>query len=417
MYITYEIFIFAFILLSIFFSSCETAVISANLIRLQSLAAHGNVRAIRAVSIINEIENTIGMTLIGNNIVNISSSAFIIFIAAKHMVLTDSRVLVITIVETVFFLLFCEILPKVIARDRADAMLMFYSYPVKVLLKVLLPFTLVSTALTSRVKKFLGVTGTGNSFIKSRDEIETLFSLGKSEGIIRKKHQEYVDEILSLHKITVREIMTPTIDMVAIERNESVKQLVKLVGATRFSRIPVYEDRVDNVIGYVYYRDLLDGKPPRRIDEIIRRPFFVPSTKKIDELFMEMQEKDVRMLFVVNEYGGVEGLVTTEDIVEEVVGEIQTRDHPRADLIRELQRRKYLVSGEIDIEYFQYKLGFHAEKKGFETLAGFVTWHLGRIPVPGETFKIGDFRFQVHEATEKSVESVIVTVPAGRKVS
>ncbi|MBP7584221.1 MAG: HlyC/CorC family transporter [Spirochaetes bacterium] len=417
MYVTYEIFIFAFILLSFFFSSCETAVLSANLIRLRSLADQGNVRARRAVDIIRDVENTVGMILIGNNTVNIASSAFIIFIAAKHMVLTDTRVFIITAVETVFFLVFCEIFPKVIARNRADAMLMAYSLPIRALMKLLLPLTAVSSTLSGLLKKLLDITGTGSPFIKSRDEIETLFSLGKSEGIIRKKHQQYVDEILNLHKITVKEIMTPTIDMVAIERGASVKQLVALVGETRFSRIPVYEDRVDNVVGYVYYRDLLDRKNVRRMDDIMRRAYFVPSTKKIDGLFAEMQENDARILFAVNEYGGVEGLVTTEDIVEELVGEIQTRDHPRAELIKKLQNRKYLVSGEIDIEYFQYKFGFHANKQGFETLAGFVTWHLGRIPAAGETFGIDDFRFQVNEATEKSVESVTVTVPAGRKVN
>jgi putative hemolysin len=275
----------------------------------------------------------------------------------------------------------------------------------------------VSTALTGLFKKAFSVKGSGNTFVKSRDEIETLFSLGNKDGVIRKKHQEYVDEILSLHKITVREIMTPTIDMVAIERSESVKQLVLLVGKTRFSRIPVYDERVDKVTGYVNYRDVIERKGIRRIDDILRKPYFVPSTKRIDELFVEMQELGVRMLFVVNEYGGVEGLVTTEDIVEELVGEIQTRDHPRTDLIKELQNRKYLVSGEIDIEYFQYKFGLHIEKKGFETLAGFVTQHLGKIPAPGESFRAGDFRIQVHEATEKSVESVLVTIPAGRKLN
>jgi len=417
MYYLYEIFIFVFIILSFFFSSMETAVISANLIRLRSLADQGNPRAKRAVAIINDMENTIGMALIGNNIVNIASASFVTFIAAKYLVLTDSRLLIITAVQTVLFLVACEILPKVIARNHADEMVLSYSWAIRFMHKALYPLTVLSLVVTSRMKRVLGVGEGGNSFVRSRDEIEMLFSLGKSEGVIRKKHQEYVDEIMNLHTITVREIMTPTIDMTAIDRGASLKSLVELVGSTRFSRIPVYEGRVDNVVGYVYYRDIIEKKGVKRIDDVLRKPHFVPSTKRIDELFLEMQERGVRILFAVNEFGGVEGLVTTEDIVEEVVGEIQTRDHPRSDLIKPLQNRRFLVMGEIDIEYFQYKFGFHMEKRGFETLAGFITWHLGRIPEKGESFKIEDFRFQIKEATERSVEAVIVTVPAGRKIS
>ncbi len=417
MYYLYETFIFLFILLSFFFSSMETAVISANLIRLRALADQGNAKAKRAVTIIQDMENTIGMALIGNNIVTIASASFVTFIAAKYLVLTDSRILAITAVQTVFFLVACEILPKVIARNYADEMVLSYSRAILVLHKLLYPLTALSLAVTSRLKRFLDIGDRDRSMVKFRDEIEMLFSLGKSEGVIRKKHQEYVDEIMNLHTITVREIMTPTIDMTAIDRGASLKSLVELVGSTRFSRIPVYEGRVDNIVGYVYYRDIIEKKGVTRIDDVLRKPHFVPSTKRIDELFLEMQERRVRILFAVNEFGGVEGLVTTEDIVEEVVGEIQTRDHPRSDLIRPLQNRRFLVMGEIDIEYFQYKFGFHMEKQGFETLAGFITWHLGRIPERGESFRIEGFRFLIKEATERAVEAVVVTVPAGKNIS
>lgn len=415
MYLMYEIGIGIFIVLSFFFSSFETAVMSANPMRLKALAERGSSRAKRALAIINERENSISLSLIGNNIANIASTAFIMFVVAKHLVLTDVTVFVVTAVQTVFFLIALEILPKVIARSRADALLMAYVYPVYLVKTLFFPVTALSSALTSIIKKMFRFNDAGSSFVKSRDEIEMLFSLGKKEGIIRKKHQEYIDEIMDLHSITAHEIMTPIIDVVSIERGDTVRKLVQLIGKTRFSRIPVYEQRVDNIIGYVYYRDLLEKKSVKRVDEVLRKPYFIPSTKKVDELFLEMQEHDVRMLFVVNEFGGVEGLVTTEDIVEEVVGEIQTRDHPHADLIKELQNRNYLVRGDTDIEYFEKKFGIHIEKKGFETLAGFITAHLGRIPQAGEVFKIDDFRFKIQEGNDKAIESVIITVPKGKK--
>ncbi len=416
MYIVYEISIGIFIILSFFFSSFETAIMSANPMRLKALAERGSSRAKRALAIINERENSISLSLIGNNVANIASTAFIMFVVAKHLVLTSITVFVVTALQTVFFLIALEILPKVIARSRADALLMAYVYPVYFIKTLFFPITALSSLLTSIIKKIFRFDATGSSFIKSRDEIEMLFSLGKKEGIIRKKHQEYIDEIMDLHSITAHEIMTPIIDVVSVERGETIRKLVQLIGKTRFSRIPVYEQRVDNIIGYVYYRDLLEKESVHKIDDILRKPYFIPSTKKVDELFFEMQAHDVRMLFVVNEFGGVEGLVTTEDIVEEVVGEIQTRDHPHSDLIMEIQNRNYLVRGDTDIEYFEKKFGLHIEKNGFETLAGFITTHLGRIPHIGEVFKIDEFRFKVQEGNNKAIESVIVTVPKGKKI-
>lgn len=411
----YEIIIGIFIILSFFFSSFETAVMSANPMRLKALADRGSFRARKALAIINERENSISLSLIGNNIANIALTAFIIFVVSKHLILTDVTVFVVTTVQTVSFLVALEILPKVIARSRADALLMAYVYPVYLVKTLFFPITALSSGLTSIIKKIFRFNAAGSSFIKSRDEIEMLFSLGKKEGIIRKKHQEYIDEIMDLHSITAHEIMTPIIDVVSVERGETIRRLVHLIGKTRFSRIPVYEQRVDNIVGYVYYRDLLEKESVTKIEEVLRKPYFIPSTKKVDELFLEMQAHDVRMLFVVNEFGGVEGLVTTEDIVEEVVGEIQTRDHPHDDLIKELQNRNYLVRGATDIEYFEKKFGIHIEKKGFETLAGFITAHLGRIPQVGEVFKIEEFRFKVKEGSDKAIESVILTIPKGKK--
>jgi putative hemolysin len=292
---------------------------------------------------------------------------------------------------------------------------MAYVYPLYIIKTLFFPLTALSSLLTTIIQKVFRFDSARSSLIRSRDEIGMLFSIGNKEGIIRKKHQEYIDEIMDLHAITAREIMTPIIDIVSVERGEPIRKVVLLIGKTRFSRIPVYDARVDNIIGYVYYRDLFEKKGVKKIDDVLRKPYFIPSTKKVDELFFEMQERDVRMLFVVNEFGGVEGLVTTEDIVEEVVGEIQTRDHPHSDLIQELHNRSYLVRGETDIEYFVKKFGMRIEKKGFETLAGFITAQLGRIPHTGETFTIDDFRFKVHEGSEKAVNSVIVTIPKGRK--
>ena len=158
------------------------------------------------------------------------------------------------------------------------------------------------------------------SFISSRDDIGLLFKMGVSQGVIDEDHHEYIREILSFNEVTAHEVMTPLIDVVSIERKQSIRHCIKLIDATRFSRIPVYEDRVDNIIGYVYYRDLMDDLQIESIDDLLIKPDFVPSTKKIHDLFHMMQEKKVPIVFVVNEFGAVDGIVTKEDIAEEIVG-------------------------------------------------------------------------------------------------
>ncbi len=173
----------------------------------------------------------------------------------------------------------------------------------------------------------------------------------------------------------------------------------------------MYEDRVDNIVGYIYYRDLLMDAGVRSIDQVLKEPHFVPSTKKIHELFHDMRETGLTMVFVVNEFGAVEGLVTREDIAEEIVGEIQTRDHPAEQLISVAGRNRYLLSGNLDIDFFRRRFAIPVEKKGFETLAGFVTAEMGRIPRKGERLVFGRHTLIVEEATDRSVEKLVLLTP------
>ncbi len=411
MYLSYEIFIFFFMVLSAFFSATETSIISADRIRLRASAEKGNLRAKRSLQIIEHIEDAVGMTLIGNNIVNIASAAFITFLAVKHYVMSESSILIISTIQTVVFLIFCEIMPKIIGRAKADAYIMFFSTPISFLIFILKPAIRISLLITLRLNKLFKFDLARRTLIKSRDEMGVLFNLGESEGIIDKSHQVFVDEILSLHEVTAYEVMTPIIDVVSIEKRQPIKSLVNLIGKTRYSRIPVHEDRVDNVIGYIYYRDLLERKKLRRIEDILRKPYFVPTTKKINEIFQEMYQDKLPLVFVVNEFGGVEGLITTEDIVEELVGEIQTRDHANHDLIKKINKRRFRIHGSIDIDFFQRRFNITIEKKGFETLAGFINYKFGKIPVKGDKIKYHDHIMIIDEATDKSVEMIILVLP------
>ncbi len=417
-YQVYIILIGVMMFLSFFFSGTETALLTSNRFYLESLSKTGNRRAKLSLRIVDNIEDTMGMILIGNNIVNISSTAFITYIATTAFMLQELGMLVVTAVQTILFLVICEVTPKVVARARAETFLMFFSYPIKILLVIMKPTIKFSLLFTKVLKSLLGVTESERSSIRSREEIDILFKIGEEDGVINVEHHEYVSEILSFRGMTAREIMTPTIDIVSIDVDAGMRELADLIVRTRFSRIPVYSGRVDNLVGYVFYRDILKHRSAKKIPDIMNKVHYVPATKRIVELYNEMVENLVPMVFIVDEHGAVVGMVTHEDIAEEVVGEIQTRDQSEEELVVELGRGKFLLSGKMDIEYFMRSFNIHIDKKGFETLAGFIEYRLGRIPKKGDRLDHEKYTFIIDEATDRSIEKVIVqTMKKKKKVS
>jgi putative hemolysin len=406
--IIYQILIGTMMILSMFFSGVETAIISADPFKLNSMIDRGNRRAERAMRIIARIDEAISMVLIGNNIVNISSAALITYILTKMLIHNDAGIILATVIQTIVFLVVCELTPKIIARSKAEKFLMTFSLPVQLMMTIMKPLVSATLYFTDSLKKKYNLTEQGSSLVVSKDEIGFLFKRSVDDGIIDKDHHDFINEFLSFNEVTAHEVMTPLIDIVSVENRQSVRQLVKIIDRTKFSRIPVYEGRVDNIIGYVNFHDLMENSGVGKIGDILNKPAFVPSTKNIHELYHEMQANEVDIVFVVSEFGSVEGLLTNEDIAEEIVGEIQTRDHPDSFIIKKIAENKYLLSGNIDIDYIQRRFGILFKKKGFETLAGFVNYHMGRIPAKGEKFEYGGFIFNIEETTDRSVEKLVI---------
>ncbi len=414
-YIIYELVILVLMVLSAVFSGAETAIMTSSSIKLKYLTEHGNKRAAKSLMILNNIENTIGMTLIANNMVNISAAAFITYISTKAFLLNDSELFMVTILQTVVFLIFCEITPKVVARTRAESFLMMFSSPIQMMTTLFKPLIRFSLYLSMFIKKVMKYETSRYTFTGSREDLGMLFELSASEGLIDEEHHDYINEILSFNQVTAYEVMTPLINIVSMERKQSIRQLIKVIDETGYSRIPVYEGRVDNIIGYVYYRDMLKKRKVKSIDQIIRKPKFEPSTKKINSLFTELQKDKNLIVFIVNEFGAVEGMITMEDIAEEIVGEIQTRDHPDRHLIQKISARRYLLSGNLDINYFQRRFGIIIEKNDFETIAGFIIFHMGKIPRKGDRMEYGSCTFIVDEASDRSIEKVILQLDSATK--
>jgi CBS domain containing-hemolysin-like protein len=406
----YELAIALLMVLSSFFSGTETAIVSSNRLRIEALAGKGSRRARRARKILDRIEDAIGLVLIGNNVVNIMATAFITFIATRAFLYDEFALFAVTAIQTAVFLVFCEVLPKVYARARAEDYLVLFSGIIYVMMTAAKPVIAPSLVFSRFLKRSLKTGESGGSLAMSRDEIDTLFRLGYRDGVIDENSSLHVSEILSLGTITAQEILTPTIDIVSIEAGSSVRELVETISRTKYSRIPVYEKRVDNIIGFVYYRDLLVQKNVKKITEILREASYVPATKRINDLYLEMRKSNSPLVFVVSEFGAVIGMVTGEDIAEEVVGEIQTRDHFNESMVIRLTQWRYLIDANLAVDSFNRIFSSSIPKKGYETLAGFLEYQTGKVPKKGERVQYGRFTFTIEEGSCRSIERIGLAV-------
>jgi len=398
-------------ILSAFFSGMETAIVSASRLRIEHLAKIGKAGAKRGLSILDNIDDFMSMVLVGNNLVNISAASFITYVVTKAFTLNEFNLLMVTLIQTVVFLITCEVTPKIFSRAHAERFLMLFSPLILIFMFILKPTVFLASKITKYFKKRLHVSDDKSSLVNSRDEIDIFFQIGENEGVIDEDHQSLISEVLSIRDISAHEVMTPTIDIVSLNIKSSIKELVSLIVSTHFSRIPIYDERVDNIVGYVFYRDIIRKPDAKSVGDLLHPPFYIPATKNIYDLYVDMKDKNELTVFVVNEFGAVIGMVTHEDIAEEVVGEINTSDHEGDILIEQINKRKYIVAGDTDIEYFMKKFDIEIEKHGFETVAGFLMYLMGKIPKVGEKIQYGAFSLVIEEATERSIERVQLLLP------
>lgn len=413
-YMFYHFMIAICIVFSAFFSATETAILSARRLSIETMGNRGHKAARRSIYILDNLEEAIGMVLIGNNIVNISSAAFITYILTMAYNLNDTLLIAATVLQTIFFLFVCEIVPKLFSKSKAESFLMFFSLPVIFFMKILGPLSKVSLYFTEYLKHSFNIDSSQTGFLNTREDIATFFSIGHKEGIIDSDNRSYISEFLSFRDSQAYEIMIPFSDLLSIESGSTVRELVSLIEKSKFSRIPVYENKKENITGYVYYRDILKGNF-ERISDILHKPVFIPETRNILDIYNDMSRRKIPMVFVVNEYGETTGFITFEDIAEEIVGDIDTSDHPAEDSIVMITERKYLLSGRLDIDYFIRYFGIDIRKRHFETLAGFLMSINGIIPEKGDHIQYDGYEFIIDETGSRTIDKVTMILPALKK--
>jgi CBS domain containing-hemolysin-like protein len=402
------------LLATMFFSAAEMAFIAANRLRLRHLAEEGSATAAHYLSAFRHPERVLSTAMMGVTISHIVASSALTFALLPR--LGGIAWLVATVTLTPIMLVFGEIIPKAIAREWATRLILKVYRPLTWASRLLVPFLALANAIvTAILRAFGGPRADARQFV-SREELKALLQFEPGEASVSTQEAEMIDKIFDLGDTTVREVMLPLVDVVMLPDSATVAEAMALVQQRGFSRIPIYSQRETNLVGLVTAMDLLRrGGQVRGVTELMRPPTFVPETKRIDDLLREMQKGRNQLAAVVDEYGGATGIVTLEDIVEEIVGEIQDEHDRTPASVERLPDGSYWVAARTHIDELNEAFDWSLPKQDFETVAGLVLATLHRIPRTGEEFQVGGYTITVLEADARRVAAVKiapVTAPA-----
>ena len=401
------------VLFSGFFSATETAFSCANKIKLRTLASNGNKRATKVLVLAEEnFDMLISTILVGNNIVNISAatiSTLLFALLIKNPKIDSS--FVSTAVTTVVVLIFGEITPKFIAKTYPEKLAMLFYPVIRFFTYIFKPINIIF----SGWKKFISVVfKLKNEEIITEEEIITIVEEAKEDGTLKQEETELIKSVIEFDDQEVENIYTPRVNLVAIDINSSMEDIQKVFQTTKFSRLPVYLETIDQIIGTIHQSDfysLLFTKATS-IKSILKEPYFTTSHTKISKLLNQLQKNKTHMAIVLDEYGGTLGIVTMEDILEELVGEIwDEHDVEIAHYFKE-DDTTYIVNGNAPTDIIFELFNHEDEKDNFEanTVSGWILEYLGEIPISGTTFKFKNLQIDILQSTVKKINKVRISL-------
>lgn len=402
------------VLLSAFFSSAETSMTAANRIRIHSLAEQGNKRAIILEKIISNSGKMLSTILIGNNIVNIAASSLATTFTIN--VFGSVYIGVATGIMTLLVLLFGEITPKTIATIQADKLALSYARPIYALMTVLTPIIFVVGKLANGILFLLHMDPNAKQNTITEHELRSMVNVGQENGVIEREEKQMIYNVFDFGDSAAKDVMIPRIDMTFVDVNASYKELMDIFKEDMHTRFPVYEDNTDNVIGIINVKDLLlyPENEQFSIRKILREPYFTYEYKHTTDLMMEMRKASVNLAIVLDEYGSTAGLVTLEDLLEEIVGEIRDEyDEDEEEPIREIQpHREYQVLGSAKLSDINEALGTKLESEDYDSVGGYIIEQLDCLPREGESVTLEDgMRLVVDILDKNRIELVHLWLP------
>lgn len=402
------------VLLSAFFSSAETALTTANKIRIKTLADQGNKRAVTLLKVTEDPGKMLSAILIGNNIVNISASSLTTTWATE--LFGNAAVGIATGVLTLLILIFGEITPKTMATIHAEKLGLAYSGIIYFLVRIMTPLIFIVNKLANGVLKLLHIDASQSGNAITEHELRTIVDVSHEEGVIESDERQMIYNVFDFGDSQAKDIMVPRVDMVSIDIHSTYQEIIEVFKREKFTRLPVYEKSPDNVVGLINVKDLLlySATDEFSIQDIMRKPHFTYEFKKTSELMMEMRQYSINFTIVLDEYGATAGLITLEDLLEEIVGEIRDEyDKDEEDLIKKVNDREYIVEGSMKLDDINDALGLHFDSEDYDSIGGYVIEKLDHLPVLHESVVSDDgIRLIVDEIIKNRINKIHLYLPS-----
>ncbi len=399
------------VLLSSFFSSAETAFSTVNRVRMRALEEEGNKKAARVNKILDNYGKMISTILIGNNIVNIAASSLATTLALR----INLAVGIATGILTIVVLLFGEIVPKTWAKISNEGISLTYSGIIYFLMQVLTPVIIIVDVLSKAILKLLHIDPNKKVSTMTEGELKTYVDVSHEDGVIETEEREIIYNVFDFSDAVAKDIMIPRINMVSVNVNASYEKVFSVFKDSMYTRLPVYEEDKDNIIGLINVKDFLltPNTENFSIRNILRKAHYTYEFKKSADLMLEMREKTNNVAFVLNEYGATIGMITLEDLLEEIVGEIRDEyDADEAEFIQETGERTYLVEGSMKLADINDALGTTLDSEDYDSIGGIIIENLDRLPEEGEEVCLDNgIVLTVVDIDQNRIQKVQMTLP------
>lgn len=393
------------LILSGFFSSTELAFVVSNKIKIELRARQNKIGERNAHYYVNNPQIFFSTILISNNVVNITFASLITIFLTRAYDLGDFSILLIS---SGLLLFFGELLPKYFARETADTFIKITSIPLRLLTYCIYPLVIFTSRVSDLITDFLSRKESNINQLFIKEDFHSLIEESIEAGIVDEKESDIVKNVIEISDQKVYEVMTPRTDIVGVEITETLENVTQEFINSGYSKLPVYDNNLDNIKGVVFVKDIFTN--PSSLKEIIRDVIYVPDSKKSLEMLNEMLDKRISFAIVVDEFGGTAGMVTVEDIIEELFGEIEDEYDTEDEICKKLDDKTYIISGKVEIDHILEEFNLEFEEGDFETIAGFVTSKIGRIPKSGEIIDIEHYKFTILRTDKRKIELIKLTI-------
>ena len=395
-----------------FFSASETSLMSLSKIRIRYMEEEGVKGAKLVSSLIEKSSDLLSSILVGNNVVNIAATS--VSTSLFINIFGDGGVAIATAVMTVLVLVFGEITPKTIAANSPEKVAVVVSKPISIIMKITKPIVWIFNLLTGIIFKIMGIDNDGVKPFITEEELKAMVNVSHEEGVLEMEEREIINNVFQFGDMQAKEAMIQRLDMVAIDIEDSYDEIIELFKSEKLSRLPVYQESIDDIVGILNIKDIifLSDEEIENFDikDYVREAFFTYEFKKITQLLEEMKKEKTQMAIVVDEYGGTAGLLTIEDLVEVIVGDIDDEYDEEEEEIVKINDNEYLVEGSTKISDVNEQLGINLESEEFDSIGGFIIGYLKRIPEENEIIEVEDVKFKVESIDKNRINKIRIFV-------